>query len=73
MKCSICKENIAVIFITKIVNGEKQPIGLCIPCAQKQPSGGDEVLPCHFLSYRFLQNEDHIKAGDVKKFSDIVP
>jgi protein-arginine kinase activator protein McsA len=36
MKCSICKENIAVIFITKIVNGEKQPIGLCIPCAQKQ-------------------------------------
>jgi len=36
MKCSICKENVAVIFITKIVNGKKQPMGLCIPCAQKQ-------------------------------------
>jgi len=36
MKCSICKENVAVIFVTKIVNGKKQPMGLCIPCAQKQ-------------------------------------
>jgi len=36
MKCSICKENIAVIFITKIVNGKQQPMGLCLPCAQKQ-------------------------------------
>lgn len=36
IKCSICKENIAVIFITKVVNGQQKPIGLCIPCAQKQ-------------------------------------
>ncbi len=36
IKCSICKENIAVIFMTKVSNGVKEPMGLCIPCAQKQ-------------------------------------
>lgn len=36
MKCSICKENVAVIFITKIIEGKQQPMGLCLACAQKQ-------------------------------------
>ena len=36
MKCSICKKNIAVIFITKVINGKQEPIGLCMQCAQKQ-------------------------------------
>ena len=36
IKCSICKKNIAVIFITKIINGKQEPIGLCMQCAQKQ-------------------------------------
>lgn len=36
MKCSICKENIAVIFITKVIDGKQQPIGMCMSCAQKQ-------------------------------------
>ncbi|ANW99624.1 chaperone ClpB [Thermoclostridium stercorarium subsp. thermolacticum DSM 2910] len=36
IKCSICKKNIAVIFITKVVNGKQEPIGLCMQCAQKQ-------------------------------------
>ncbi len=36
MKCSICKKNIAVIFINKVVDGKQQPMGLCMPCAQKQ-------------------------------------
>ena len=36
MKCSICKENVAVIFITKIIDGKQQPMGLCLSCAQKQ-------------------------------------
>ncbi len=35
MKCSVCKKNIAVIFITKVVDGKKQPMGLCMQCAQK--------------------------------------
>ena len=36
MKCSICKVNVAVIFITKVIDGKQQPMGLCLSCAQKQ-------------------------------------
>lgn len=33
--CSVCKKNVAVIFTTKIENGKKVNMGLCIPCAKK--------------------------------------
>jgi len=36
MKCSICKENLAVVFITKIVNGKQTQEGLCFSCAKKR-------------------------------------
>ena len=36
MMCSICKENIAVVFITKIVDGKQNQEGLCFSCARKQ-------------------------------------
>lgn len=36
MKCSICKENVAVIFVTRVIDGKAEPMGLCISCAQKQ-------------------------------------
>lgn len=36
MKCSICKENVAVVFITRVIDGKTEPMGLCISCAQKQ-------------------------------------
>ena len=36
MRCSICKENVAVVFITRVIDGKTEPIGLCIACAQKQ-------------------------------------
>ena len=36
MKCSICKENVAVVFITRVIDGKAEPMGLCISCAQKQ-------------------------------------
>jgi ATP-dependent Clp protease ATP-binding subunit ClpA len=36
MKCSICKKNTAIIFVTKVVDGKQERIGLCLPCAQKQ-------------------------------------
>lgn len=36
MMCSICKENIAVVFITKITDGKQTQEGLCISCARKQ-------------------------------------
>lgn len=34
--CSVCKENYAVVFITKIVDGKQQQEGLCLSCAKKQ-------------------------------------
>ncbi|HHV60579.1 MAG TPA: ATP-dependent Clp protease ATP-binding subunit [Clostridiaceae bacterium] len=34
--CSVCKENYAVVFITKVVNGKQSQEGLCLTCARKQ-------------------------------------
>ncbi len=36
MLCSVCKKNIAVIYVNKIIDGKMQSTGLCIPCAKKQ-------------------------------------
>ncbi len=36
MMCSICKENYAVVFITKIQDGKQMQEGLCLSCAKKQ-------------------------------------
>lgn len=36
MLCSICKENFAVVFITKIMDGKQTQEGLCLSCARKQ-------------------------------------
>ncbi len=36
MMCSICKENLAVVFITKIENNKQVQEGLCLACARKQ-------------------------------------
>lgn len=34
--CSICKENFAVVFMTKIIDGKHVQEGLCLTCARKQ-------------------------------------
>jgi ATP-dependent Clp protease ATP-binding subunit ClpE len=34
--CSICKENFAVVFMTKIIDGKHIQEGLCLTCAKKQ-------------------------------------
>jgi ATP-dependent Clp protease ATP-binding subunit ClpE len=34
--CSICKENFAVVFMTKIIDGKHIQEGLCLACARKQ-------------------------------------
>ena len=36
MLCSVCKKNIAVIYVNKIIDGKMKSTGLCIPCAKKQ-------------------------------------
>lgn len=35
MKCSMCNKNTAVVFVSKIVDGKQERMGLCLPCAQK--------------------------------------
>lgn len=36
IKCSICNKNIAVVFVTKYVEGKQIQEGLCVSCARKQ-------------------------------------
>lgn len=36
MMCSVCNKNIAVVFITKIMDGKQSQQGLCLLCAKKQ-------------------------------------
>ncbi len=36
MMCSMCKENLAVVFVTKIIEGKHTQEGLCLSCAKKQ-------------------------------------
>ncbi len=36
IKCSICNKNIAVVFVTKIIDGKQIQEGLCVSCAKKQ-------------------------------------
>lgn len=36
MLCSVCKKNVAVIYVNKLIEGKMQTMGLCIPCAKKQ-------------------------------------
>ncbi|MEN8904775.1 MAG: ATP-dependent Clp protease ATP-binding subunit [Clostridiales bacterium] len=34
--CSVCKENVAVVFIAKLIEGKQKQEGLCLSCAKKQ-------------------------------------
>lgn len=36
MKCSRCHENTAIVFVTRMENGQPKREGLCLPCAQKE-------------------------------------
>jgi len=36
IKCSVCNKNIAVVFVTKIIEGRQIQEGLCVSCAKKQ-------------------------------------
>ena len=64
MKCSICKENVAVIFMTRIHNGVKEPVGLCIPCAQKQGVAPlNELLAQSGMSQKDFENLNEQMTG----------
>lgn len=64
MLCSVCKKNVAVIFITKLVNGKTEPLGLCIPCAQKQGLAPlDQFLQPGNLSEKDMSNISEQMSG----------
>ncbi len=64
IKCTICKENIAVIFMTRINNGVKEPVGLCIPCAQKQGVAPlNELLSQSGMSQKDFDNLNEQMSG----------
>lgn len=39
MICTVCKENLAIVFITKIIENKQIQEGLCLTCAKKQGIG----------------------------------
>ena len=46
--CSRCKKNVAVIFITRIENGESHNEGLCLRCARElhiKPGQTKDMIP----------------------------
>lgn len=79
IKCSICKKNIAVIFITKVVNGKQEPVGLCMQCAQKQGIAPlDQIIQQTGLSQSDFENlnnqmRDLFENMDVESLEDIFP
>lgn len=55
MMCSMCKENFAVVFITKIMDGRQTQEGLCLSCAKKQG-----IQPVNQLIEQTGMSEDDI-------------
>lgn len=57
MKCSVCKVNTAVIFVTKMTNNVPERLGMCLPCASKQGvSPIDQMLKQSGMSPDDLNN-----------------
>ena len=59
MLCSICNKNTAIIFSTKIENGQKKIEGLCADCAKKQGIDPEETLKAQnkFVNSNFNPEE----------------
>lgn len=48
VKCSRCKKRYAVVFVTKIENGEKKTEGLCLQCAREMGVPVDNIMGDQF-------------------------
>jgi len=71
MMCSICKQNYAVVFITKIIDGKQTQEGLCLSCAKKQG-----IAPINQLIEQTGMTDDDIinlnkQVGDFFESMDI--
>ena len=54
--CSRCKKNYAVIFITKIENGETKNEGLCLKCAKELG-----IIPVNDMLEKFGITDDDME------------
>ena len=44
VKCAKCKKRYAVVFVTKLENGEKKTEGLCLQCAREMGVPVDDIM-----------------------------
>ncbi len=64
MKCSVCHKNVAVIFMTRINKGGTDPVGMGIPCAQKQGVAPlNELLAQSGMSQHDFENLNEQMSG----------
>lgn len=79
MMCSRCNKNVAVMFVTKIENGEKKTEGLCLSCAKQlgldmgQLAGNMGLEPEDFdnLSEQMVQMMEADPEEGESLFSDL--
>jgi len=65
MLCSECKQNLAVIFMTKMVNGKQETEGLCFNCAKKR---GIDPLNNMLLQTGISEEELESLTGEMEEF-----
>ena len=65
MLCSECKQNLAVIFMTKVVNGKQETEGLCFNCAKKR---GIDPLNNMLLQSGISEEELEALTGEMEEF-----
>lgn len=64
MKCSLCHKNIAVIFMTRMQQGIREPVGLCLPCAHAQGVAPmKELLAQSGMSQKDFENLNEQMSG----------
>ena len=72
MLCSICKKNIAIVFITKIIDGKQTQDGLCLTCAKSQGiQPVNQLLDQVGLTEEDLDNLNN-QVGDIVGNMDIL-
>lgn len=65
MLCTECKQNLAVVFMTKMVDGKQETEGLCFNCAKKR---GIDPLNNMLLQSGISEEELETLTGEMEEF-----
>lgn len=52
--CSRCHKRAAVVFVTKVDNGEKKTEGICMTCARELGMPVDNIMNRHYRENGYL-------------------